>query len=143
MKTINEYISEQESRFRDLSVSRQKAVKRKARRLIEDSPGAADHGTLWRGLSARQVLLIPTPAGALEKAGRRRQSLADAVAKVKSGAYRCGLDGLPEGGWAETVQARIRLLELIPSPGERSYVVDELIAAVYTIDSTGRYRYRF
>jgi hypothetical protein len=55
---------------------------------------------------------------------------------------RCGLAGCPEGGWAQTEQARAQLLDELPLRSERAYTVDEFISAAYELDHAGRYQVR-
>jgi hypothetical protein len=57
-------------------------------------------------------------------------------------ARACQLDGLPVGGWGETAQARSRLVEALPWRTDRDYTADDLIAALYAIDSADRYQRR-
>lgn len=47
------------------------------------------------------------------------------------------LNGLPEGGWAETKQARVRLIDDLPMKNAREYTADEFIAAIYDIEPRG------
>jgi len=66
-------------------------------------------------------------------------------AAMKSPAIRRALGGLvgcPVGGWAETAQARRRLIDELPLRAERSYSADDLIEAALTVDHAGRYQWR-
>ena len=59
--TINEFIATRTAEFHSLAKSTQKAHARKARVLIRQNPGCADHSCFWRGLSARQVIAASCP----------------------------------------------------------------------------------
>lgn len=53
-----------------------------------------------------------------------------------------GLVGCPVGGWAETTQARRRLIDELPWRAERTYSVDDVIAEYLEIDHACRYQLR-
>jgi hypothetical protein len=55
MKTVTEYVAEQQAAFRRLSRGRQGAIRRQAAQYIREYPHMADVSTFWRGLSARQI----------------------------------------------------------------------------------------
>lgn len=44
------------------------------------------------------------------------------------------LSGKPEGGWAETAQAKQELLGFLPFKSEREYTMEEFIEAMYKIE---------
>jgi hypothetical protein len=74
-----------------------------------------------------------------------RQTLRQATLLIASGDIALiraahALDGCPIGGWAETQQARRRMLEELPSRAARSYTLTEFTDAVYTVDTADRYR---
>ena len=54
MKDMNKQ-DESKSAFGALSRSRQSALKKSARRFIQENPGSADNSRFWRCLSARQI----------------------------------------------------------------------------------------
>ena len=69
-----------------------------------------------------------------------KQSLKQAVHLAKTGkskalatAARC-LHGLPEGGWPQTQQARLDILEYLPLRDMRSYTITEFIGATYLLE---------
>jgi len=73
----------------------------------------------------------------------RKQTLKQAVKLALAGdlpVMRCGLAGCPVGGWAETQQAMTRIADELPR--ERGYKLEDLIDALYTVDSAGRYEVR-
>lgn len=73
----------------------------------------------------------------------KKQSLKQALFLAhsgKSGAFRCGLDGCPVGGWGDTQQAKARLAEALPPREQRAYTVAEFIDAAYDVDHADRYR---
>jgi hypothetical protein len=75
-----------------------------------------------------------------------KQSLKQAIYLATSGKSRDlsrasrALDGKPVGGWPETRQARMQLRDDLPLQSQRAYTVDEFISALYTVDSSDRYR---
>jgi hypothetical protein len=73
---------------------------------------------------------------------KRRESLRECLAKIKSGRRKdmSGLDGCPEGGWPETRQAIDRLAEILPQSANRTYSLWDVVRALYTVDHAGRYR---
>lgn len=75
---------------------------------------------------------------------RRRESLARCLRLLRSGERRgiAWLHGCPVGGWGETQQARSQMCEELPHRSERSYTIDDVISALYTVDSADRYRCR-
>lgn len=56
MTTVQEYVANLMTQFRQLSASRKAQLRRQAREYIRDTPHMADANRFWRGLSARQVL---------------------------------------------------------------------------------------
>ena len=72
----------------------------------------------------------------------RRESLRRRLSIIRRDGLACGLDGLPAGGWPETQQALARLREDLPHTDLRSYLVRDLVAALYTVDHAGRYQRR-
>lgn len=74
------------------------------------------------------------------------QTLQQALHLAKSGKSRDlafaanALTGCPEGGWAETDQARRQILEWLPLRCERGYTIDQFIAAAYAVDHAGRFQ---
>lgn len=75
---------------------------------------------------------------------RKLETLAERLAIFRRNGLPCGnvLEGCPEGGWAETRQAIMRLRDEIPRPDCRDYTIWQLIAALYDVDSADRYRRR-
>jgi len=73
----------------------------------------------------------------------KRESLKTRLAIIRrAGGPRCGLDGCPVGGWGETQQALRQLAEDLPLKSERTYSVQQVVDALYDVDSAGRYRVR-
>lgn len=77
----------------------------------------------------------------------KTQSLKQALRLIRSGRGLCdvtrsGLAGCPVGGWAETAQARSRMIDALPVRSARAYSVDDIITALYAEDSAGRWQYR-
>jgi hypothetical protein len=70
------------------------------------------------------------------------RTLQQAVLAYQRGELIGGLAGCPEGGWGDTQQARQQLLEQLPLRQLRSYTLEQLIDAVYYVDSCGKYRAR-
>jgi hypothetical protein len=56
MKTVAEQISIMSAEFAALSVSRKRALAKKASEFIGKNPGCGDNNGFWRGLSARHVI---------------------------------------------------------------------------------------
>ncbi len=72
----------------------------------------------------------------------RRQSIKAALRDETIRRALSGLIGCPAGGWAETSQARRRLVDELPVRSLRSYSADELISAALELDHADRYQWR-
>jgi hypothetical protein len=76
----------------------------------------------------------------------KMQTLKQAIYLAQSGKSRSlvsaakSLDGCPVGGWPQTEQVRRELRNELPVRSLRSYTADEFISALYTVDSSDRYR---
>jgi hypothetical protein len=72
----------------------------------------------------------------------KRETLKQAVARIRRRGLRCGLDGCPEGSWPETRQALLRLQDELPPPAARTYTFWDVVEALYVVDHNDRWRVR-
>lgn len=73
---------------------------------------------------------------------RRRESLKQRLRIIERDGLSCGLDGCPVGSWPETQQAMRALADELPHRTERTYILSDVIDALYVEDHAGRYRVR-
>lgn len=62
MQTINERLAEEYARFRALSLSQQRRLRKKAAEFVAEHPSCAHYDGFWGVLSASHVIAASYPA---------------------------------------------------------------------------------